>query len=244
MSRAARTRNQQASVDRYLLPGEVPSAEVRQHPAILMPSLAVTAGGLFVALAVSSIPFGAGTRITVWVLAGLLTGRSLVTVLRWAVNYLVITSERVLLTTGTWARSVVGVPITELSQFTFYRSFFGRMVGYGTFVVESGITRLAIDCIPYPEQLFLIVCAYRFPEAGAAVLANDGYTRDVYTSDRDAYDDAGDDIYVLDGPDPSPNDDDAQKAEEAPALSDDKDSGDDKDRSDEAVSEPEDIEAD
>jgi hypothetical protein len=209
-----------------------------------MPSLAVTAGGFFVALAVSSIPFGAGTRITVWVLAGLLTGRSLVTVLRWAVNYLVITSERVLLTTGTWARSVVGVPITELSQFTFYRSFFGRTVGYGTFVVESGITRLAIDCIPYPEQLFLIVCAYRFPRAGA-VLANDGYTSDGYTSDSDAYDDADDDTYVLDGPDPgSPNGDDAQKAEEAPAQGDDKDCGDDKDRSDEAVSEPEDIEAD
>ena len=49
---------------------------------------------------------------------------------------------------------------------TFQRSFLGRMLGYGTFILESAGQDQAlstVDHIPYPEQLYLEVCALIFP---------------------------------------------------------------------------------
>ena len=50
---------------------------------------------------------------------------------------------------------------------TFERSFLGRLLGYGTFILESAGQDQAlsrVDHIPYPEQLYLEVCALIFPQ--------------------------------------------------------------------------------
>jgi len=49
---------------------------------------------------------------------------------------------------------------------TFRQSFLGRILGYGTFILESAGQDQAlsnVDFIPYPEQLYLEVCELLFP---------------------------------------------------------------------------------
>lgn len=170
MSRVAATRNEQAAVDKYLLPREVRVATVRRHPAVLIGSSAQAVAGLL-ATAVLSVTVlrGHGALIDiVWVLWGLLMARLTWKAVNWAVDYFVITSERILLTSGVFTRSVAMMPLSKVTDMSFHRSFAGRLLGYGEFVVESAGQDQAlrrIDHIPYPEQLYLVVCGRIFKDA-------------------------------------------------------------------------------
>jgi hypothetical protein len=58
------------------------------------------------------------------------------------------------------------MPLAKVTDMTFQRSFLGRVFGYGTFILESAGQDQAlsrVDFIPYPEQLYLEVCALLFP---------------------------------------------------------------------------------
>src|SRR5215469_16973687 len=88
--------------------------------------------------------------------------------LNWAVDYFVITSDRILLTSGVFTRSVAMMPLSKVTDMSFHRSFAGRLLGYGQFVVESAGQDQAlrtIDHIPYPETLYQIVCGKIFKDA-------------------------------------------------------------------------------
>jgi len=88
--------------------------------------------------------------------------------INWAVDYFVITSERILLTSGVFTRSVAMMPLSKVTDMSFHRTFAGRLLGYGEFVVESAGQDQAlrsIDHIPYPEQLYLVVCGRIFKDA-------------------------------------------------------------------------------
>jgi hypothetical protein len=91
------------------------------------------------------------------------------------VDYFVITTERLLLTTGLLTRKVAMMPLSKVTDMSFQRSFGGRILGYGELIVESAGQNQALDhvpYIPYPEQLYLLVCGMLFPsgleEAGSA----------------------------------------------------------------------------
>src|SRR5215469_3567344 len=173
MSRAATTRNEQASVDKYLLPREVRVATVRRHPAVLLVPSAQAVGGLLVAAVLSATVLRGRT-----VFAGVLWAGWLVLLVNliwkavnWAVDYFVITSERILLTSGVFTRSVAMMPLSKVTDMSFHRSFAGRLLGFGDFVVESAGQDQAlrtIDHIPYPEELYQRVCERIFPDASAA----------------------------------------------------------------------------
>jgi hypothetical protein len=63
------------------------------------------------------------------------------------------------------------MPLTKVTDMSFRRSFGGRMLGYGEFVVESAGQDQAlrnIDHIPYPEQLYLLICGMIFPSSADA----------------------------------------------------------------------------
>jgi len=201
MSRVAATRNEQAAVDKYLLPGEVRVATVRRHPAVLLAPSAQAVGGLLVA-AVLSATFLRGLTVIaaiVWVGWGVLLANLIWKAVNWAVDYFVITSVRILLTSGLFTRSVAMMPLSKVTDMSFHRSFAGRLLGYGEFVVESAGQDQAlrrIDHIPYPEQLYLVVCGRIFKEA--AVAEDDG-TGDIVEVDEDLFDDEIDDTYVLEG---------------------------------------------
>jgi uncharacterized membrane protein YdbT with pleckstrin-like domain len=83
----------------------------------------------------------------------------------------VVTSQRLLLATGVVRKSVKMMPLSKVTDMSFNRSAMGRLLGYGTFVVESAGQDQAlrtIDHLPYPEQLYLEVCGLIFKDQGAA----------------------------------------------------------------------------
>jgi len=179
MSRVATTKNEQAAVDKYLLPREVRVATVRRHPAVLLGSSAQAVGGLLAAAVLSATVLRGQTVLEtiVWVGWGLLMARLIWNVVNWAVDYFVITSDRILLTSGVFTRSVNMMPLSKVTDMSFHRSFAGRLLGYGEFVVESAGQDQAlrtIDHIPYPEQLYLVVCGRIFKDAAAQEQAFEG----------------------------------------------------------------------
>jgi uncharacterized membrane protein YdbT with pleckstrin-like domain len=155
-------------VYRYLTPREQQVLTLRQHWAFLVPPAAAAVGAALAALVVTVIAPGAITLKTVaWVLAGFLIARLIVAGLSWWVQYITVTNERVVLTSGILHRKVKIIPLPNFAEMTFARSFAGRMIGYGAFTVEAtGKPYLIIDYIPYPEQVQVELTSIAFPKLG------------------------------------------------------------------------------
>ncbi|MGH3394413.1 MAG: PH domain-containing protein [Streptosporangiaceae bacterium] len=160
-----------AAVSKYLLPREVQVATVRQHPAVLLASGSQALAGLLVAGLLSLTVFKHNHLLLaiVWIAWAVLLLRLIWKATNWAVDYFVITSQRLMLTTGLLTRKVAMMPMSKVTDMSFRRSFGGRLLGYGELIVESAGQNQALDrvpYIPYPEQLYLLVCGILFP-AGA-----------------------------------------------------------------------------
>jgi hypothetical protein len=158
------------AVSKYLLPREVQVATVRKHPAILIVPTLQAVGGLLAAAVLSATVLH-GNKVLLWVVwlawVALLL-RMIWYVANWAIDYFVVTSERMLLTSGLFSRKVAMMPLTKVTDMSFRRSFAGRLLGYGEFIVESAGQDQAfrtVDHIPYPEQLYLLVCGMLFPSS-------------------------------------------------------------------------------
>ncbi|MCA2228275.1 PH domain-containing protein [Nonomuraea sp. NPDC052129] len=158
-----------ASVNRYLLPHEQQVIMVRRHPAVLLRPVAEVFGGLIIAGLLSKIFGGEGSStalVVVWWLWLLLLIRFVWKVAEWSVDYFVVTSKRMLLTTGLITRKVAMMPLGKVTDMSFQRSLLGRMLGYGEFILESAGQDQAlstVEYIPYPETLYLEVCQMLFP---------------------------------------------------------------------------------
>jgi len=160
-----------AAVSKYLLPREVQVATVRQHPAVLLASGGQALAGLLLAGLLSLTVFQHNHLLLaiVWIAWAVLLLRLIWKAINWAVDYFVITSQRLMLTTGLLTRKVAMMPMSKVTDMSFRRSFGGRLLGYGELIVESAGQNQALDrvpYIPYPEQLYLLVCGILFP-AGA-----------------------------------------------------------------------------
>jgi uncharacterized membrane protein YdbT with pleckstrin-like domain len=158
------------AINKYLLPREVQVATVRQHPAVLMAASAQALGGLLVAGLLTTTVVHGLLAIIIWVAWGILLIRLIWRVLLWAVDYFVVTTERLLLTTGFFTRKVNMMPLSKVTDMSFQRSFAGRLLGYGEFIVESAGQDQAlrhVTFIPYPEQLYLLICGMLFPNSAA-----------------------------------------------------------------------------
>ena len=158
-----------ASVNRYLLPHERQVITVHQHPAVLiMPILEVLVGLAIAGWLSNAVAHGNGAALLViWILWALLLLRLLAKVYEWVKTYFVVTSQRMLLSTGVVTHKVNMMPLTKVTDMTFRRSAMGRLLGYGEFIVESAGQNQAlriVDHLPYPEQLYLEVCGLIFKE--------------------------------------------------------------------------------
>jgi uncharacterized membrane protein YdbT with pleckstrin-like domain len=157
------------SVNKYLLPHERQVITVHQHPAVLIRPIFEVLVGLAIAGWLSnSVAHGNDTVILViWILWVLLLIRLAVKVYEWTETYFVVTSQRMLLATGLIAKKVNMMPLTKVTDMSFQRSSFGRILGYGEFIVESAGQDQAlshVDHLPYPEQLYLEVCGLIFKD--------------------------------------------------------------------------------
>jgi len=165
--------NPPADVDRYLLPHEHEVITVRKHPAVLLAPVAWAVVGLVAAAVLSDTLFRHSSTLTwiVWGAWGLVFLRFLWAAINWAVDYFVVTSHRFIETSGLFSRKVAMMPLVKVTDMTFQRSFLGRILGYGTFILESAGQDQAlstVDHIPYPEQLYLEVCSLIFPSKDRA----------------------------------------------------------------------------
>jgi hypothetical protein len=153
---------------RYLLPFERQVITLRQHPAKLLPDVAMVVGGLLAAIAVSVISQAPQSAyLVVWALELFLILRLIWRAASWAVQYLVVTQRRLILTSGVLGRKVTALPLAALQNLAFSRSAGGRLLGYGAFTFEAdGQARAIIDYIPYPEQIYLEI--YHLLEPGEA----------------------------------------------------------------------------
>jgi membrane protein YdbS with pleckstrin-like domain len=207
MSRLATTKTKPAAIDRYLLPREVCVATVRRHPAVLLAASAQAIGGLLAAAVLSATVLRGHTLIAgiVWAGWAVLFLNLLWKTANWAVDYFVITSERILLTSGLFTRSVAMMPLSKVTDMSFHRSFTGRMLGFGQFEVESAgkdAVLRTIDHIPYPEQLYLIICGKIFKDSAG----QDDGTGDIVEPDEDFEHDDSDTLVYEGGPDLSLDD--------------------------------------
>jgi uncharacterized membrane protein YdbT with pleckstrin-like domain len=158
-----------ASVNRYLLPNETQVMMVRRHPAVLMFPVSLVLGGLILAGVLSNTIVNSAGQLgnLVWWLWLALLAWFVWKVAEWSVDYFVITNQRMLLTTGLITRKVAMMPLSKVTDMSFERSLNGRMLGYGTFVLESAGQDQALRTVPYlpySEQLYLEVCELIFPQ--------------------------------------------------------------------------------
>ncbi|MFC7327979.1 PH domain-containing protein [Marinactinospora rubrisoli] len=160
-----------ASVNRYLLPHEQQVITIRRHPAILLGPVGLVLGSLIFAgiLSNTTIAANATALAVIWWVWLLVLVWFVWRVAEWSVDYFVITSARLLATNGLITRQVNMMPLGKVTDMRFERSLMGRLLGYGTFVMESAGQDQAlsrINFVPYPEQLYLEVVGLIFPGDG------------------------------------------------------------------------------
>jgi uncharacterized membrane protein YdbT with pleckstrin-like domain len=167
---AQEPRNPPHDVKKYLLLHERDHQviTVRMHPAMLLAPVGLTLAGLVavVVLNGSVLKHQGGARNIVWIAWGFLLLWALWRAANWAVEYFVVTSRRMILTSGVLTRKVAMMPLNKVTDMSFQRSLGGRLLGYGEFILESAGQDQAlrnIPYIPYPEQLYVEVCKLLFP---------------------------------------------------------------------------------
>jgi uncharacterized membrane protein YdbT with pleckstrin-like domain len=161
--------NVPAQVNRYLLPHERQVITVHQHPAVLIKPIGFLLAGAALAtwLSLDVAHDNGDVIIGIWAAFGVLLLWTIGKIVDWAMNYFVVTSQRLLLAQGILVRKVNMMPLTKVTDMSFQRSPLGQLLGYGEFIVESAGQDQALShvtFIPYPEQLYLEVCGLIFKE--------------------------------------------------------------------------------
>lgn len=145
-------------VDEYVLPTERRVIRFRRHWASIVTEV-LTGVVLFILLAVGAafLPQNAVLDNLFWYAALLVLLRTSYKVSEWWVEKVVITDKRVMLTQGIVTHSAGMMPLTKVTDLTFQRTLTGRLLGYGTMVIESAGQIQAlnrIDYLPDPEEVY------------------------------------------------------------------------------------------
>jgi uncharacterized membrane protein YdbT with pleckstrin-like domain len=157
-------------IDEYLLPTERRVIRVRQHWAFMWPHMFQTA--VFLLLCVIFERLVPGNLIVdnlTFYLALVAVLRFTVRVMLWWIERIVITDKRVMLAEGLINHKVGMMPLSKVTDLTFERSLSGRMLGYGTLIVESAGQIQAlnrIDYMPRPEEIYEALSELVFGEKG------------------------------------------------------------------------------
>jgi membrane protein YdbS with pleckstrin-like domain len=177
-------------VEKYLLPGERAVVATRRHWAVLIePTLkflpAFLIGGWLLLLDPDNrVSSSAGVIVLVGALAyyGLRVGE-------WWMRHFIVSTRRVLLTSGVVVRTVTLLPLRRITDLTWKETLLGQVLGYGTFRFESAGQQQALS-----EITFL---------PGADVLYRD-VSGLLFSSDWGGAASGGDDEGNIDPPPPPP----------------------------------------
>lgn len=160
--------------DEYLLSTERRVIRLRRHWAVVLPYLVQTLLALIIALALSFLFDGSGTYV--WLVQNVLWYVALFVLLRftfylvdWWVERIVVTDKRAMITSGIFTTKVAMMPVSKITDMTYERSVTGRMLGYGTLILESAGQIQAlnrVEFLPRPEEVFDAISELVFGEKG------------------------------------------------------------------------------
>ena len=146
-----------------LVRGERVVAASRQH----WMSLTGPVGGVLVGLV---LVLAIGVRTPDWLNAlsdlawwvwFVLVVNAIVRTVGWYHDWFVATDQRLLLRYGLLDRQIDMMPIAKVTDLTFKQPILGRLLGYGTFVLESAGQDQALHAVhflPHPQQTYLAIC--------------------------------------------------------------------------------------
>lgn len=164
-------------VARYLFPTEKYRGEWRRHWIHIIIPIVVVVLATFLMGFVSSLlaHYKADIAVTVvvvlWVLSLVWVGWR---VLDWFQDRFILTNKRVMLINGLVTRKVAMMPLMRVTDMKYQQSPLGRMLNYGTFVLESAGQDQALREVPHlpnPNELYLRVVEEMYePEAVEARL--------------------------------------------------------------------------
>lgn len=148
---------------RYLLDDEQVVVATRHHWAkLLEPAATTVAAFLLVAWASGPLERLVGeTALLVWWLWLAVLGRLVWKALEWRNEWFVATDRRLLMTYGLVTYKVAMMPLRKVTDMNYARSPFGRVMGYGQFLLESAGQDQAmreIDWLPDPDRAYRRIC--------------------------------------------------------------------------------------
>ncbi|MGC0423581.1 PH domain-containing protein [Embleya sp. AB8] len=155
------------TIRRYLLPSETCAVAVRRHWAIILRPLTTTALGLaFLGLLIWYFPAAnLAVHYGAWPLGAVLLLWCAGHVLAWRNDYFIVTDKRIVLATGLLARRVDMLPLAVVTDMSYRRTPGGRILGHGTFVMESADQDQPlkeVGFVPRPDAVYLKVCDQLF----------------------------------------------------------------------------------
>jgi uncharacterized membrane protein YdbT with pleckstrin-like domain len=155
-----------SDLDKYLIPTEAPVVVTRRHWASMLK--ATGQAGLALLLGLWLLGYtGDSQAMSSFAVLVILAALAWFGWhwLCWRTEEFVITDRRVLLIDGLLSRRVAIMPLSKVTDLTYRRSIAGRLLGYGTFVVESAGQHQAfnqIDYLPAPDRLYQDVSTLLF----------------------------------------------------------------------------------
>jgi len=157
-------------IDEYLLPTERRVIRLRKHWAVMAGTLAST--GLFLLLMIVVQSYFPGNELVdnlTFYLALAAILRFTVQTILWWMERLVMTDKRVILGEGLLTLNMSMMTLSKVTDLTFRRTFGGRLLGYGTLIVESAGQIQALNkirFIPRPEEIYEALSELIFGEKG------------------------------------------------------------------------------
>lgn len=145
--------------DEYLLDTERRVIRIRRHWATLLWNAFEAVALIAIAVMISYIlpPAAWVVQNILWYAALLVVLRFAWQVMEWWVETLVVTDKRFIMTGGVFSTHVLMMPISKVTDLSYKRSLSGRMLGYGTMVVESAGQIQALnklEYLPHPEEFY------------------------------------------------------------------------------------------
>ncbi|KRE39506.1 hypothetical protein ASG73_04125 [Janibacter sp. Soil728] len=152
---------------KYLLPGEHPVAEIRHHRIVLLkPTVVVVASlALVLWLDISVSDANSGILGYLWLAWLAVLGWGLWQWIEWRHTRVVATDKRIVLFEGWINHKVSMMPLKKVTDMGYERSLLGRVLGYGTFVLESAGQDQAlskIEFVPDPDDNYRAICSVVF----------------------------------------------------------------------------------
>jgi uncharacterized membrane protein YdbT with pleckstrin-like domain len=158
---------------RLLNENEVVILDLRPHWWVLVGPAVLLAVSLGLAIAVSIAASGAAhdpLLIASLVLVLFVLARFVRRYARWATTSMVLTSERLILRAGVFAKSGREIPLERVNDLTYRQRFFERVIGAGDLLVESGGERGQQVLRMVPDPMRVQQAIYRqMSEAGPNV---------------------------------------------------------------------------